>query len=115
MNVPSTPALLPTKLPRLVILLSTVFKRTRKDGERSVLLARDAAEGAVAVAAVAPVTVAGDTPTVPLFKEEFTAAVAADDACFSVLSRVMLDVIGILLERAHPSLSPQSPPAPKPA
>jgi hypothetical protein len=115
--LPSTPALFPTKLPLRVILLSTVFKRTLKLGDRRALAAAEAlavAAGAAEVAVVAAASTAGFATFAAVPSDAAVEDAAAVLACLSVLA-VEAEAIGIFRDRTQPSRRPQSPPAPRPA
>lgn len=106
------------------MLLSTVFKRTRKLGDRSAFAAADALDEAAAGAdeeeeAVVAAAAASATAGLAAAAAAGPSDAAVDDdaaalACLSALLVAALDAIGILRERTHPSRRPQRPPAPSP-
>lgn len=132
----NTPALFPTKVPRLDMLLSTVFKRTRKLVDLRALAARDEGEAAAvgfgalvevgvvdeevdvaALTAEAPAAAACVTVFAALFIAAEVEAAAASPACLSVLLAMLdaeADAMGIFLDLASPSRRPQRPPAVRP-
>ena len=117
-NLPKTPALLPTNVPRRVILLRTAFRRTLKAGDltaavalASVLFADEAAAVEACCAAAAAVDWDAAAAEAVLRDEEVDAA-AACAAWFRVLFKV--GFVPSRFDRTIPSLKPHRPPAMRP-
>lgn len=117
-SLPKTPALLPTKLPRLVMLLRTVFNRSLKLGDLKAFCAAAAgpafaAEGPAAVEAFAATSAAA---VAPVAADPSVAAVADEAAALACCATLLMVGLAVMIFRdlARPSRRPQSPPAANP-